>query len=289
MSGIAYALLAAFTFSVMNALVKALSGAVPAAEIIFYRGVIGVAITLAVMLRSGSSFRCANVPVMVLRSGLGAAALALMILSLGKIKLADASMLAHLSPVFVVVLAQGALGEAPPRRFAGLLAIGLLGAALIVKPAGHGLYSVYALMALVSAIFSAGAVVAIRRLARDHDPHLIILSFLATASALSAPFMAGRYVAPDARQWVLLGAVGVVSFFGQTFLTYALAREKAAVVDTTRFSGIAFNALWGLLFWSERLDALSIAGGVLIVAACVLLQRVKAPRPAPGALAAAAP
>lgn len=202
-----------------------------------------------------------------------------MFLALTRIRLADATMLAHLSPVFVVLFAGWTLGEGAPRRYPWILGLSLVGAALIVKPGGGSLGSPYALLALGSAVTAAGASVAIRGLSREHDPNLIILYFLGTAALLSAPATVHYFVLPGPRDALLLGAIGLVSFAGQTFLTLALAREKAGVVDLTRYAGIVFNALWGLALWGERLDAASAAGGALIVVSCLLLRGGSRPLP----------
>ncbi|WP_281289455.1 hypothetical protein [Sporomusa termitida] len=42
-----------------------------------------------------------------------------------------------------------------------------------------------------------------------------------------------------------------------------------------RYIGIVFNAGWGYLFWAEVPDALTVAGGVLLVGACIALPRKK--------------
>ncbi|MCZ8521269.1 MULTISPECIES: DMT family transporter [Paenibacillus] len=76
-------------------------------------------------------------------------------------------------------------------------------------------------------------------------------------------------------EWIYLGSIGVVSLIGQVFLTRAFTHENAVVVEVTRYVGIVFNAAWGFLFWAEVPDAMTVAGGVLIVASCILLSRRK--------------
>ncbi|MGC3526692.1 EamA family transporter, partial [Pseudomonas aeruginosa] len=55
----------------------------------------------------------------------------------------------------------------------------------------------------------------------------------------------------------------------------AFSHESASIVAVTRYIGIVFIAGWGWLFWSEVPDALTFAGGVLIVVACIALSRTK--------------
>ena len=96
------------------------------------------------------------------------------------------------------------------------------------------------------------------------------------ATLVAIPLMWNDFVVPATlREWGLLLAIGVVSLLGQVFLTRAFSHESATIVAVTRYIGIVFNAGWGWLFWSEVPDALTIAGGVLIVVACIALSRTK--------------
>ena len=125
-------------------------------------------------------------------------------------------------------------------------------------------------------MFAAGASVAIRQLSARHHTYEIVFYFLAVATLVAIPLMWNDFVVPATlREWGLLLAIGVVSLLGQVFLTRAFSHESATIVAVTRYIGIVFNAGWGCLFWSEVPDALTIAGGVLIVVACIALSRTK--------------
>lgn len=49
------------------------------------------------------------------------------------------------------------------------------------------------------------------------------------------------------------------------FLTKAFTHENVVVVEVTRHIGIVFNAMWGLLFWAEVPDTLTIIGESLLL------------------------
>ncbi|WP_423394057.1 DMT family transporter [Burkholderia sp. LMG 21824] len=275
-NGVLLAVLASFTFSIMNALVKELSSTLPPSEIGFFRGVIGAALVYLLMLREKLSFSRSDLSMLIVRGLMGAFYLICYFYAIAHIPLADASILAHLSPVFIILLAAIFLKERIPKSMWLLLPVILVGAVLVVKPYQYSSYSIYAGLGLLSAVFAGGAHVAIRQLSGKHHAYEIVFYFLAIAALVSVPLMWKDFVWPNTgREWGLLLALGGVSLFGQLFLTKAFTHEKASVVAVTRYIGIVFNATWGWLFWRESMDVGTIVGGVLIVIACILLSRLK--------------
>ncbi len=275
-SGVLLAVLASFTFSVMNALVKEASATLPAAEIVFFRSAIGTLLIYLLMRQAGVALSRQGVPMLLVRGVMGALYLVCYFYAIAHIPLADASILAHMSPFFVILFSALFLGERIPRAVYWLLLVVVLGALMIVKPFSYSSYSVYAVVGLLSAVFAAGASVAIRQLSARHHTYEIVFYFLAVATLVAIPLMWNDFVVPATlREWGLLLAIGVVSLLGQVFLTRAFSHESATIVAVTRYIGIVFNAGWGWLFWSEAPDALTIAGGVLIVVACIALSRTK--------------
>lgn len=280
-NGVLLAVGSSLIFSVMNALVKAATLTVPPAEVAFFRSIIGTAMIWIMMRGAGVAFSTKGIPMLTLRGVLGALYLLAYFYTISKIPLTDASILAHLSPFFVLLLSVTFLKEKLPRQVLLLLPLALLGAVLLVKPGQFGSYSVYALVGMLSAVLAAGAATSIRYLSQRHHSYEIVFYFLATATVVSVPLMWNDFVVPSGVEWLYLGAIGVVSLLGQVFLTKAFTHENAVVVEVTRYIGIVFNALWGFLFWAEIPDGLTVVGGILIVASCILLSRRKTPQAAP--------
>ncbi|QYD68766.1 DMT family transporter [Paraburkholderia edwinii] len=275
-SGVLLAILASFTFSIMNALVKEASATLPASEIGFFRGVIGSVLVYLLMLREKVSFSNQDVPMLLIRGLLGALYLVCYFFSIAHIPLADASILAHMSPVFIILISAVFLRERVATPIWLLLGVVIIGAALIVRPFSYSTYSMYAAIGLLGAFFAGGAHVAIRQLSARHHAYEIVFYFLSIAALVSIPLMWTDFVWPTSeREWICLITLGVVSLLGQLFLTKAFTHESAAIVAVTRYIGIVFNVAWGWLFWSESIGTLTIAGGCLIVAACILLSRLK--------------
>ncbi|MFC7373216.1 DMT family transporter [Fictibacillus iocasae] len=274
-NGVVLAILSSLVFSVMNALVKAVSLNIPAAESVFFRSVIGTVIILILMKKKNVTCSTKGRPMLAVRGIMGALYLLAYFYTISKIPLADASILAHLSPFFAVVLASLFLKEKLPKMMHYVLPFFLIGAVLLIKPQQFQSYSVYAFVGVASAFFAACAATSIRYLSRRHHAYEIVFYFLATATVVSVPFMWHSFVVPSPLELFYLVCIGVVSLLGQLFLTSAFTHENIIVVEVTRYIGIVFNAMWGYMFWSEIPDVQTVAGGTIIIAACIVLSRRK--------------
>ncbi|GGF99826.1 hypothetical protein GCM10010912_50810 [Paenibacillus albidus] len=113
-NGVWLALFSSLVFSVMNVLVKAVSGTIPPAEIAFFRGLTGTILILVLMRSRQISFSRKGIPMLALRGVLGGLYMLAYFFTLSKIPLTDASILGQMSPVFVIVLSVIFLKEGFP-------------------------------------------------------------------------------------------------------------------------------------------------------------------------------
>ncbi|WP_270181222.1 DMT family transporter [Alkalihalobacillus sp. CinArs1] len=274
-NGVLLAILSSLIFSIMNALVKSISDTVPTSEIVFFRSFIGTVLIFFFMRSRKVSFSRKGIPFLMLRGAFGALYLLAYFYTISKIPLADASILAHLSPFFAVFFSYMFLKERVSKQVLLILPLVLVGIVLLAKPGAYSSYSLYALVGVVSALFAGAAATSIRFLSKTHHSFEIVFYFLATGTLVSIPLMWNDFVLPTAEDLTILVGIGVVSLLGQVFLTKAFTHESVVVVEIARYIGIVFNILWGFLFWAEVPDLLTISGGILIVSACILLSRKK--------------
>ncbi|WP_440108824.1 DMT family transporter [Paenibacillus sp. QZ-Y1] len=270
-NGVWLALVSSLVFSVTNVLVKKVSITIPPAEIAFFRGLIGTILILVLMRSRQISFSRKGIPMLALRGVLGGLYMLAYFFTLSKIPLTDASILAQMSPVFVIVLSVIFLKERPSNRMLSILPFIFLGAILLTKPHEYTSYSVYALVGILSAVFSAAAGISIRYLSKTHPSYEIVFYFVATSALVSIPFMWKQFVVPDFIQLVYLVAIGVVSLLGQVFLTRAFTHESAIVVQVVSYFGLVLNGFFGFMFWREIPDMLTLIGGIIIVVGCIAL------------------
>ena len=270
-----FAVLASFLFALMNAAAKHLSHHISVPEIVFYRGVIGVLLTIIIMKRSRISFDVKNWPLLLSRGLFGAASLLLAFFAISSIALAEASFLAHLSPLFTVCLGTFVLKERMPKGFSILLLLACAGALLVAAPWNSNLHRFYAAVGVLGALLASSASLAIRQLSKDHNNYTIMMGFLGVASLLPIPFIDwAQLVLPQGKEALITLFLGTVSFMAQYCLTQAYRLEKAGIVATARYIGIVFNLMLGYFIWWEVPAWSSFAGGCLILVSCLALPKL---------------
>lgn len=275
--GILAMILASLGFSIMGALVKAVSLKIPFSESVFFRAFISLVILVPWMAQQKIPFLGKNWKVLLVRSAAGFTALCLSFYTASEIKLADASILNHTSTLFVALLSPFFLNEKMNLKIFGLIVTGLLGASLIVKPS-FNMINVPGLAGLASGFFAAIAYISIKKLHRSDSSFTIVFIFV-LFSTIASLILFGRYfVMPSGWEWVVLMSIGAVGVLAQLMLTYAYKLADASTVSPYMFSTVIFSALWGALFWKELPDIWSWIGGMILVATGILILKNSTPQ-----------
>ena len=200
------------------------------------------------------------------RSVLQFGASALFFLSLGHIGLAEATAIADASPLLITLGAAIFLGEKiGPRRLAAVAAA-LVGALIIIRP-GSAVFSPAALLPLACAFSFAGFALLTRAMGAGESLrtslfYAALFGTLITTAIL--PFVWTPMAAGDLWGFVLIGILGTLA---QLCMVRAYALAEAAVIAPIGYLGIVLATLWGLLFFAERPDAMTILGALVIVGA----------------------
>jgi drug/metabolite transporter (DMT)-like permease len=271
-------LLSAFWFSVMSLLVKLAGERLPSQEVVFVRAAVSLAVSYALVRRARPGNWGVRKGLLVTRGLTGFAALSCFFYGLIHLPLADATVIQYTNPVWTAWLGWWLLGEALSPLEAGLSAAGLVGVLLIARPGalfGHAaaLDPLAVGIAVAGALFSAGSYVSVRRLGRTEHPLIIVFYFTLVTVPASLPGMLLHAELPTAREALLLVGVGVTAVLGQVYLTRGLQREPAGRATAIGYAQIVFATVWGMVFFREFPDELSLAGAALVAVAVVALAR----------------
>jgi len=270
----AWMILSGLSFALMGAMVK-LSSDVALPTKVFFRNLVTLLITGSVAM-SLSQNPLAATPHwrrLLLRSLCGLAGVLLYFLALGKMNLADASLLNKTSPFFVTVFAVIFLKESFNRALIPALIAAFIGAILVIKPRFD--YAMLpALAGFGSGLFAGMAYVLVRSLKGQESPNRIILTFSLVSCIAMLPFLVTNPPhATNGQWWALLGT-GLFAAGGQYGLTYAYHHARASRISVFTYLHVLFALLLGSLIWGEQMDTLSLMGGGLIIAAAVWTHQV---------------
>ena len=249
----------------------------PAAEITFFRGLIGTVAVLAYMQLKGIAFSTENRGMLTIRGIFGGLGNLCNFIALAYMKLADAAILFQLSGFFVFIFSTLYLKESVPKGAGKWLLVILAAVAIMVKPWSFSEFHWYSLYAIAGAAFAAAAYTTIRKLtmAGHHSNYEIMFYFLVTTMLVGGLLMGPNFVWPDMRQWVILGIIGGISVFAQFFLTGAFVATNAIVAQFLQYIGVFFNAMWGFVIFDETLSWMTILAGIMMFIASVMLARLK--------------
>lgn len=281
--GVRFMLLSALAFSAMTACVKWSSVRIPTAEIVFVRAVISLALSGLLLWRAGVPWLGQNRRLLLVRGLFGFLGLHCVFYAVGRLPLAEATVLQYLHPVFTALLAGIVLAEAVGRSLWLGIGFSLAGVLLVTQPAalvgqGGGLDSWAVAVAVAGAFFSACAYVVVRRLATREDPLVIVLYFPLVTVPATLPAVIADPVWPVGADWVALLGVGVFAQIGQVALTHGMRHETAGRATALSYMQVVFAALFGLALFGEQPGLGTLLGAALIVVGSLLAGR----RPADG-------
>ena len=186
--------------------------------------------------------------------------------SLAHIGLAEATALGDLNPVFITLGAALFLGERiGAHRILAVLAA-MAGAWMIVRP-GTDAFTPAAILPLLCAVFYAANALITRAVGRSEPvARVMVLSSLigTTLVTLALPFHFTPVALADIPRFIAIGAMGTVA---QVLVIRAFSATEASVLAPFGYVGIVFAMIWGVVFFGEWPDGMTLAGALVIVLA----------------------
>ncbi len=263
---------AAGAFAAAAAMVKALDGALPLAQVVLGRNLFAIPALVPVLLAAGGwrALRTSYPMGHVWRCGFGLVGMFGAFYGYQHLPLATVSALGFTMPLFLTLLSVPMLGErVGPRRMAAVL-VGFGGVLLMVRPwQGEAAGDLGALAAVLAAALAwALAMISIRKLgARGESGASIVLWFAIGSSLVAGALALPGWVWPTPMQWLLLAGTGLISALAQVLMTEAYRRGEPSLVAPFEYSGIVWTTALGGVLWGELPDGWDFAGIIVLVGA----------------------
>ncbi len=260
-------LAAAFLFSVMGACVKLASARYSIAEIVMYRGLIGVLMLAALVRWQGNSLRTAHIRDHLWRGFVGVLSLWLWFYGISKLPLATAVTLNYMSPIwmaaFLFCMGWWHAKDHVEWPLVAAILCSFIGVTLVLQPAFEAKQWLGALTTLGSGLFSAAAYLQVRKLSQMGEPEYRVVFYFSCMNLLAG--LAGNaasvadpavvtFHALDLSGTGLLLVMGATATLAQLAMTRAYAVGKTLVVANLQYTGIIFSSVWSMLLWGDRFD-----------------------------------
>lgn len=258
---------AIFCFSIMDVSVKMLAPSVGVLPALWarYAGQM-LLVFILVLPRIKSVVRTRYPALQFLRSILLMSATAFFFSSLSLMPLTSAAALMSINPVFITLGAALFLGETLGLRRITGIAVALVGAMIVIRP-GSDVFSLTALLPLAAAACYSGYALLTRRVGADEDvwTSLFYTGLVGTIFlSVAVPF---QWQSPDIPGLMLMILIALAGTLGQLALIRAFSQGEAAMLAPYSYSGLAFAAFWGFIFFVEIPDFWTIFGSLVIVGA----------------------
>ena len=278
---IAFKITSVMLFVIMAAIIKTISGRVPAGEIVFFRSFFAIPVIVAWLayrkeLKTG--FKTADPMGHVWRGIVGTTAMGMTFASLGLLPLPEQTAIGYAMPIFVVIFAAMFLNEKIRLFRLACVALGLVGVMVILSGrlsvAAAGLdveQTLGAVLALGAAVAAALAQVFIRKLTQTETTSSIVFWFSFTASGLSLITLYWGWVIPTPTEAVLLVIGGLLGGVGQILLTSSYRYADASLVAPFEYSSMIFSIIVGYFVFSEVPQQNTLIGGVIVICAGILI------------------
>jgi drug/metabolite transporter (DMT)-like permease len=208
-------------------------------------------------------------------------------LALPKLDLSIAAAAYYTLPIFITLFSAALIGDRISLLGWAAVTIGFLGVLLILRPKA-GDFNLYALLPLVSAVLYALSMILTRTKCRAVNPLMLSVALnltfvvVGTLAALSIMVFApeprqGFLLAPWAEmasgEWLSMALLATAILIGSVGAAIAYQNGPPAVIGTFDFAYVGFALLWGMVFFAEVPDLLSLIGIVLIVLAGIMSLR----------------
>jgi len=258
-------------FSTASALIRGLSGSVPPPEIAFFRSFFGLLILLPVVGWYGASaIRTERLALHGIRGALHAVSMIIWFFALSLVPLAEATALEFAAPLMTTMIAILFLGEVVRARRLAALAIGIAGVLIVVRP-GFESVALGQLLCLVSVVIWAACQLIIRELGRTESAFVqgfyTVAVFTPITAAVALPF----WVWPSPSSVALLVVLAAVSTVGIWLYGEAFRRAEMSAILPLESTKLIWSVGYGLIFFAEEPELLTLAGGAIIFAAAAYI------------------
>ena len=245
-------------------------------QLAFLRSAFGILFMLPWLMKAGVGIlRTSRIGLISIRGLMAAAAMFAFFWALSVMPLAEAVALSFTAPFFVTILAVVFLHEVVRARRWTAVAVGFVGAMIILRPGG-GTVAWPALAVLFSALMMAGSVICIKKLSRTEPANAIYLwmvIYLAPITFVPALFV---WRHPTWEQLGVAAGIGFAGTVGHLLMTRAFGMAETTVLMPFDFARLIFSAVVGYLFFSQAPDLWTWVGATIIAAAGIYIARREA-------------
>lgn len=264
--GMMYMMAAVLIFSVLNILIKWCSTRYSVVEVAFFRNLFALVPAAVLIATHGGPglLHTARLGSHVTRGLIGVAGMTLTFVSFQLLPIADAVALGFAAPLFLTALSVPLLGERVGIHRWSAVLVGFAGVVIMARPTG-AMINAGTMAAIGAAMFSALAMISVRRLSRTEHPATIIFYFALTGTIVTGLALPFFWTAPDMLGMAVMATIGLVGGMAQYCVTLAFRLAPAVVVSPLNYTAIVWASVLGFAIWGEIPTLPVLAGAAIVI------------------------
>lgn len=276
MRGIMLKVVSVFFFVVMATMLKA-TQTVPSGQMVFFRSFFALLPVLAFLAwkgRLGNAFATKRPVGHILRGLVGVASMSLGFFALTRLPLPEATAITYATPLLIVIFSAVLLNERVHFFRWTAVVVGLVGVVIILWPrltvfsGGTALgdaEAVGAIAALLAAVLSAFAMMAVRNLVHTERTEAIVTYFFISASVLSLLTLPFGWIWPTPQQAALLVGAGFFGGIGQLLMTSSYRHADMSVIAPFEYVSLILTIVLGYFIFADVPTLTMIIGALIII------------------------
>lgn len=273
-------LVAAFMFASMGVCVKIASADFSTAELVFYRGLVGMVLLAMLAQHQRVPLRTQYPGMHAWRGMVGVTSMGAWYYAIAHLPLPTAMTFNYMSSLWMSAFLVGAAlwrwrpgGPRPsvPLALVGCVLVGFGGVVLLLRPSLQGHAPLASLVGLGAGVAAALAYLQVAALARQGEPETRTVFLFTTVCTLvggAATVLTGWSPWPGWHALWLL-PLGLFAAGGQMCMTLAYTRAPTTrgtlVVANLQYTGLIFAAIYGITVFGDELPLIAWVGMLLIV------------------------
>ncbi len=257
-----------FIFSAVDTTAKLLTETFHPVQIIWFRQLgLFAGVLVLLCIKGPRLLKTTRLPLQLSRGALAICSALLFVFAVKYAPLADVVAATFVAPFFLTIMGTLILGEHVGIHRWTAVAVGLIGALIIIRP-GLGVIHPAVMLAVLAALFYAARQV-IGRLLSDTDSTVTTIAYTSiTASLLITIPLPLVWQTPDSTlQLLLLALMAVLAAAGEILVIKALEVAEAVVVAPIHYTLIIWGTLYGFFVFHQLSDRWTWFGTAIIICA----------------------
>ncbi len=281
--GVGFILLAIFIFSLQNIAVKRIGGDYPLLEIVSFRSVVAIPLTLLFFRLEGKRGfpKTRRARLQFLRGLCYFLSYTAHFMALAALSLAEIAAIKYSAPLMITLLSVVLLRETVgPRRWLALL-VGFSGVLLVIQP-GSANFNVGSIFELISVLSYAFGAMVTRKLQTTESSatqafytslvYLIGTAVIAPVVILigdfpdahpSVVFLFHAWAIPSLLDWLIMSSLGLLWAAGMYCIARAYSLSAASVVAPFEYAALPVSIMWDVVLWQVVPTWITLFGAFL--------------------------